>query len=83
MPSARVYPGSNRARPTNSRVLSAAPAALAADCPAFLNHDIKKLRSSQGINLCTKYDGKVVERFDSGVRPDSAELQRAIERLLL
>ncbi len=168
-------------------LLSAAPVAAAADCPAFLNHDFKKLRSSQSINLCKEYagrpllvvntashcgytpqfkglealqqkykarglvvvgfpsddfkqeakdeaetadvcyvnygvtftmlsptpvtgraanpvfqelnrrsgppswnfnkylvsaDGKVVERFDSAVRPDSAELQKAIERLL-
>lgn len=39
-------------------LLSAAPAALAADCPAFLNHDFKKLRSSQSINLCTEYAGR-------------------------
>lgn len=132
-------------------LLLAAPAALAADCPAFLNHDFKKLRSSQNINLCTEYagkpllivntashcgytpqfkglealhqkykarlspsavtgsaanpvfqelgrrsdapswnfnkylvraDGKVVRHFDSGVRPDSVELQQAIEQLL-
>jgi glutathione peroxidase len=168
-------------------LLATAPAAFAADCPAFLNHDFKKLRSSQSINLCKEFagrpllvvntashcgftpqfkglealqekyqarglvvvgfpsddfkqeakdeaetadvcyvnygvtftmlsptpvtgraanpvfqelnrrsgqpswnfnqylvsaDGKVVERFDSGVRPDSAELQKAIERLL-
>ena len=39
-------------------LLSASPAALAADCPAFLNHDFKKLRSSQSINLCREYAGK-------------------------
>jgi len=39
-------------------LLSAAPAALAADCPAFLNHDFKKLRSSQSVNLCTEYAGR-------------------------
>jgi len=39
-------------------LLSAAPATLAADCPAFLNHDFKKLRSSQSINLCTEYAGR-------------------------
>ncbi len=39
-------------------LLAAAPAARAADCPAFLNHDFKKLRSSQSINLCTEYAGK-------------------------
>jgi len=31
---------------------------LAADCPAFLNHDFQKLRSSQRINLCTEYAGR-------------------------
>ena len=39
-------------------LILAAPAALGADCPAFLNHDFKKLRSSQSINLCTEYAGK-------------------------
>ena len=39
-------------------LLSAAPATLAADCPAFLNHDFKKLRSSQSINLCTEFAGR-------------------------
>jgi hypothetical protein len=27
-------------------------------------------------------DGKLVQHFDSGVRPDSVELQQAIEQLL-
>ena len=41
-------------------LLSATPAAAAAaaDCPAFLNHDFKKLRSSQSINLCKEYAGR-------------------------
>jgi glutathione peroxidase len=39
-------------------LMAAAPAALAADCPAFLDHDFKKLRSSQSINLCTEYAGR-------------------------
>jgi glutathione peroxidase len=39
-------------------LILATPAALGADCPAFLNHDFKKLRSSQSINLCTEYAGK-------------------------
>lgn len=39
-------------------LLGVAPAALAADCPAFLDHDFKRLRSSQSINLCTEYAGK-------------------------
>lgn len=39
-------------------LLAAAPAAHAADCPAFLNHDFKKLRSSQNVNLCKEYAGR-------------------------
>jgi len=39
-------------------LLAAAPATLAADCPAFLNRDFKRLRSSQSINLCTEYAGR-------------------------
>lgn len=39
-------------------LLAVAPATRAADCPAFLNHDFKKLRSSQSINLCTEYAGR-------------------------
>jgi glutathione peroxidase len=33
-------------------LLTASPTTRAADCPAFLNHDFKKLHSSQSINLC-------------------------------
>jgi glutathione peroxidase len=32
--------------------------ALAADCPAFLDHDFTRLRSSEKINLCKAYAGK-------------------------
>jgi len=39
-------------------MLSAAPATLAADCPTFLNHDFKKLRSSQSVNLCKEFAGR-------------------------
>jgi glutathione peroxidase len=39
-------------------LLAAAPTALAADCPAFLNHDFKKLHSSGSINLCSAHAGK-------------------------
>ena len=35
-----------------------APAARAADCPAFLDHDFKKLHSSQSVNLCKEYAGR-------------------------
>jgi glutathione peroxidase len=39
-------------------LLTVAPATRAADCPAFLDHDFKKLRSSQSINLCTEFAGR-------------------------
>lgn len=32
--------------------------ALAADCPAFLDHEFQKLHSSQNVNLCAAYAGK-------------------------
>ena len=39
-------------------MLTVAPVSLAADCPAFLDHDFKKLQSSQSINLCTEFAGR-------------------------
>jgi glutathione peroxidase len=39
-------------------MLTAAPATLAADCPAFLDHDFKKLHSSQSVNLCEEFAGR-------------------------
>jgi glutathione peroxidase len=33
-------------------------AAAAAACPAFLNHEFKKLHSSDAVNLCSAYAGK-------------------------
>jgi glutathione peroxidase len=39
-------------------LLSAPTATLAADCPAFLDHDFGKLRSSQSINLCAEFAGR-------------------------
>jgi glutathione peroxidase len=39
-------------------MLTAAPATRAADCPAFLDHDFKKLHSSQNINLCKEFAGR-------------------------
>jgi len=32
--------------------------AVAAQCPAFLNHDFQKLHSSEHVNLCTAFAGK-------------------------
>ncbi len=38
-------------------MLTSAPA-LAGECPAFLNQDIKKLHSEKTLNLCKAYAGK-------------------------
>ncbi len=35
-----------------------ASGALAGDCPAFLDHDFARLRSSEKVNLCKAYAGK-------------------------
>jgi glutathione peroxidase len=43
---------------TLAALLLVSTTTLAADCPAFLNHDFQKLRSSQSINLCTEYAGR-------------------------
>ena len=39
-------------------LLSSSPASVAADCPAFLNHDFKKLHFSQSVNLCKEFAGR-------------------------
>ena len=39
-------------------LLIAAPATRAADCPAFLDHEFKKLHSSQSVNLCKAFAGR-------------------------
>lgn len=39
-------------------LLLGSTAASAAQCPAFLDHDFKKLRSSQSVNLCAESAGK-------------------------
>jgi glutathione peroxidase len=39
-------------------MLTSAPESLAADCPAFLDHDFKKLHSSQSVNLCREFAGR-------------------------
>ena len=39
-------------------LLAVAPATSAADCPSFLDHDFKKLHSSQSINLCKEFAGR-------------------------
>ncbi len=41
-------------------LLLAGHAAHAAQCPAFLDHDFKKLRSSESVNLCAETAGKPV-----------------------
>lgn len=39
-------------------MLAASPATSAAVCPTFLDHDFKKLHSSQSINLCNEFSGR-------------------------
>ncbi len=39
-------------------VMLVAIPARAADCPAFLNHEFKRLHSSQSVNLCAENAGK-------------------------
>jgi glutathione peroxidase len=41
-------------------LLLAADAASASQCPAFLDHEFKKLRSPQSVNLCAEAAGKPV-----------------------
>ncbi|MGD9842596.1 MAG: glutathione peroxidase [Steroidobacteraceae bacterium] len=38
----------------------AATTAAAASCPAYLNQDLKKLRSSETVNICKAYAGKLL-----------------------
>ena len=40
--------------------LGAGPAAAAEACPAFLDHDFKKLRSRDSVNLCVAAAGKAL-----------------------
>ncbi|MEM0955070.1 MAG: glutathione peroxidase [Pseudomonadota bacterium] len=40
--------------------LLALPSTAAANCPAVLDHDMKKLRSRESVNLCEAYAGKPV-----------------------
>jgi len=40
--------------------LGASPAAAAEACPAFLDHDFKKLRSRDSVNLCVAAAGKAL-----------------------
>ncbi|MBC7983390.1 MAG: glutathione peroxidase [Candidatus Obscuribacterales bacterium] len=39
-------------------LLASGGLASAADCPAFLNQDLQKLRSSERVNLCKAFAGK-------------------------
>ena len=53
-------------------LLFAQSAALAADCPALLQHSMKKLRSAETIDLCEAYAGQpmlivVDEAFDRDI----------------
>jgi len=38
--------------------LAAAPSPQAQQCPAYLDHEFRKLHSSQSVNLCKAYAGK-------------------------
>jgi len=40
------------------KTAAARPAAVAKSCPAFLDHDFRKLRSSASVNLCRNFAGK-------------------------
>jgi glutathione peroxidase len=39
-------------------LLSGGASAAAGQCPAFLNHEFKKLHSSERVNLCEAFPGK-------------------------
>jgi glutathione peroxidase len=39
-------------------VFGAAPAARAAGCPAFLDHDFQKLHSTESVNVCKDFAGR-------------------------
>ena len=39
-------------------LLATTGSAWAANCPAFLDHEFKKLRSEQTVNICKAYAGK-------------------------
>jgi glutathione peroxidase len=47
-----------RALLLTTALLLAGTATAAASCPAFLDHDFKKLHSSDSVNLCSAYAGK-------------------------
>ena len=54
------HPSRTRSALVLAALLSAPTAAFAADCPAFLDHDFDRLRSSQSINLCEEYAGRLL-----------------------
>jgi glutathione peroxidase len=47
-----------RALLLSTALFLAGTAAAAASCPAFLDHEFKKLHSSAAVNLCSAYAGK-------------------------
>ena len=57
MPRPRLAPMLLAAALLAAALLAAAPA-RAADCPAFLDHEFGRLRSSQKVNLCEAYAGR-------------------------
>jgi glutathione peroxidase len=48
----------HRALLLTTALLLAGTASASAPCPAFLDHDFRKLHSSDSINLCSAYAGK-------------------------
>lgn len=72
--------GTAFAAPQPSAAVKAAPSA----CPAFLNHDFRKLRSSATVNLCRDFAGKplliVNTASHCGYTPQFKGLQALHER---
>jgi glutathione peroxidase len=64
--------------------LSASGIAAATDCPAFLNQDLQKLRSSERVNICKAYAGKplliVNTASHCGFTPQFTALQAVHEK---
>ena len=64
-------------------VLVAAASAHAADCPAYLNHDFKKLHSEETVNICKAFAGKplliVNTASHCGYTPQFKELESLYE----
>lgn len=53
-----LAPAATAAGPAAGAAPASATAAKPAACPAFLDHDFKRLRSSETLNLCKSFAGK-------------------------